>query len=80
MTIFTTTERPPWTPVDMQALLIFLGTPSGQRLLGRLMHSRPEYKQTFTSIEERAITSAKVEGFELALEEMLSLTNKHDNG
>lgn len=74
-----TTERPPWTPADLEALQRFTASLSGQRMLGRLMYSRPEYKKNL-SIEERAITSAQMEGYETAVSELLKLTTTHDNG
>lgn len=72
-------ERPPWTPADREALTRFLHSDSGQRVLGRLMYSRPEYKNNL-SIEERAIISAKMEGFETAVTELLKLMTNSDNG
>ncbi|NBW10610.1 MAG: hypothetical protein EBR82_21555 [Caulobacteraceae bacterium] len=72
-------ERPPWTPADKEALSLFLASVSGQRAVGRLAYSRPEYKTTL-SIEERAIVSAKMEGFEAAVTELLKLTTVSDNG
>lgn len=72
-------ERPPWTPADREALTRFLQSASGQRALGRLSYSRPEYKSNL-SIEERAIVSAKMEGFETAVTELLKLMTTSDNG
>lgn len=72
-------ERPTWTPADRETLVRFLESPTGQRALGRLMYSRPEYKNSL-SIEERAVVSAKVEGFETAVTELLKLMHNSDNG
>lgn len=68
-------DRPAWTSGDVQALQQFLSTESGRRFIGHLSYSRPEYK-TFTTIEERAITSALVEGYEKGVEKVLALAKK----
>jgi hypothetical protein len=72
-------ERGPWTAADRANLQSFLQTQTGQRAIAQVMYSRPEYK-TFTSIEERAITSAKVEGYETAVSGLLKLQTDQDHG
>lgn len=72
-------EPGPWTAADKSNLINFLGTQTGQRLVNRLVYSRPEYSK-HTSIEERALQSAKLEGFEAAVSELLKLTKTQDNG
>jgi hypothetical protein len=39
------------------------------------MYQRPDYK-TFTTVEERAVMSAKVEGYETCIREVLELVKK----
>jgi hypothetical protein len=68
-------DRPPWTSGDVQNLQQFLGSETGRRFIGHLMYQRPEYK-TFTTVEERAVVSAQVEGYEKCVEQALSLTKK----
>lgn len=71
-------DKGPWTPADQVNFQNFLRTETGQRMLLRLAYSRPEYKSA-SSIEERAITSAKVEGYETAVSELLKLHKENDN-
>jgi hypothetical protein len=68
-------DRPPWTAGDVQTLQQFLGSETGRRFVGHLMYQRPDYK-TFTTVEERAVMSAKVEGYELCVKEALTLSKK----
>jgi hypothetical protein len=68
-------DRPPWTSGDVQNLRLFLASETGSRFIGHLAYSRPEYK-TFSSVEERAIQSGLVEGYEKCVERALELTKK----
>jgi len=61
-----------WTPSDAEQTRNFLGSVSGQRFLSRLMYSAPEYGK-FTSIEERAVTSGKIEGYGDCVAEIIAL-------
>lgn len=56
-------KRPVWTVADAANTRAFLDSESGQRLLTRLLYAKPEYGP-FKSIEERAVKSGEVDGFE----------------
>lgn len=72
-------EQGPWTAADRANLQSFFQTQTGMRVVAQLVYSRPEYKSDI-SIEERAIISAKVEGYEAAVSELLKLQTNKDNG
>jgi hypothetical protein len=61
-----------WSPADAEQTRIFLDSAAGQRFLARLMYRTPEYK-AFTNIEERAVTSGKLEGYGECVKEILTL-------
>ena len=62
-----------WTSIDADQLLGFLQTSTGQRLLSTLVSKRPKFHK-FSSIEERAVQSGVVEGYEECLTDIDSLT------
>lgn len=63
-------SNPPWTAADQQNLERFLASETGHRIVGRLMYSRPDYKHDLT-LEQRALQSAKIEGYERAIADLL---------
>jgi len=64
--------KPYWSPADADQTRIFLDSAAGQRFLARLMYQVPEYGK-FTSIEERAVKSGLVEGYEKCVSAIQSL-------
>ena len=67
-----TVKRPAWNTFDAEQTRIFLDSAVGQRFLTRLMYAVPEYGK-FTSIEERAVKSGQVEGYELCVSSIQAL-------
>lgn len=64
--------KPVWTSADADQARLFLDSAAGQRFLARLMYQVPEYGK-FVSIEERAVKSGQVEGYEMCVAAIQSL-------
>lgn len=56
-------KRPVWTAADAENTRAFLDSVSGQRFLTRILYAKPEYGP-FKTIEERAVKSGEVDGYE----------------
>ncbi len=59
----SSSKRPVWTAADAENTRAFLDSTTGQRFLTRLLYAKPEYGP-FKTIEERAVKSGEVDGFE----------------
>lgn len=60
---------PPWTAADAESTRRFLASDTGGRLMALLAYNRPDYG-IFSNIEERAVKSGIIEGYERCLEEI----------
>lgn len=65
-------KRPVWTAADAENTRAFLDSASGQRFLTRILYARPEYGP-FKTIEERAVKSGEVDGYEKCILSVQSL-------
>lgn len=62
-------DPPAWTSADAENTRAFLDSATGVRFIQMLSYNRPDYS-AFTTVEERAVKSGIIEGYEKCIAEI----------